>query len=67
MIIYVIRTRTTSHDAFGKIAPKYASTISDRLQVWTRRLCQGVNEGLVGVTAGLGEKLGEKWETNAEI
>ena len=65
MIIYVIRTRT-SYDAFGKIAAKYASTISDRLQVWTRRLCQGVNEGLVRVT-GLGEKLGEKWETNADI
>ena len=28
---------------------------------------RGVNEGLVRVTAGLGEKLGEKWETNADI
>ena len=46
---------------------QHASTISDRLQVWTRRLCQGVNKGLVRVTAGLGEKLGEKWETNADI
>lgn len=66
-MLYVFILTRTSYDAFGKIAPKYASTISDRLQVWTRRLCQGVNEGLVRVTAGLGEKLGEKWETNADI